>query len=416
MGDSQSIAIGIQNNDVVGPHRTGPRNQRRTPTVVNTAFYPKLMWNGRFSADSGNPFDNSAPFRFPLPEGVTKFPTNDPKIRHLLQAQAFIPPTELNEVGGFTGTRGTPYSLGPRFDPFDDGKGIPVPPPDAAGFRNEPIRQLLTQLLNASPTMLALFRQNFPAEMANNGPIDFSMFGRAIAEFEFELVFANAPLDRFARGERDAMNVSEKRGALLFFGKARCVGCHAVAGAANEMFSDFRNRSIGVPQIAPFFGVGRGNTIFDGPGEDEDFSAEQITGVAADRYKFRTSPLRNAAVQPAFFHNGAFTRIEDAIRHHLDVRRSARNYHAARAGVDFDLTFRLGPIEPVLAGLDPLLATPIDLSGGEFEDLVKFVRDGLLDPRARRHSLCGVTPRALPSGLTLPRFEGCEGQQNGGGR
>ena len=40
MGDTQSIAIGIQNNNLVGPHRTGPRNQRRTPTVVNTAFTP----------------------------------------------------------------------------------------------------------------------------------------------------------------------------------------------------------------------------------------------------------------------------------------------------------------------------------------------------------------------------------------
>ena len=47
-GDTQSIAIGVQNNGIVGPSRTGPRNQRRSPTVVNTAFYPKLMWNGRF--------------------------------------------------------------------------------------------------------------------------------------------------------------------------------------------------------------------------------------------------------------------------------------------------------------------------------------------------------------------------------
>jgi cytochrome c peroxidase len=30
-GDSQSIAIGVENNNVVGPTRTGPRNQRRTP-------------------------------------------------------------------------------------------------------------------------------------------------------------------------------------------------------------------------------------------------------------------------------------------------------------------------------------------------------------------------------------------------
>ena len=42
MGDSQSIAIGVQSNRIVGPGREGPRNQRRTPTVVNTAFYPAL--------------------------------------------------------------------------------------------------------------------------------------------------------------------------------------------------------------------------------------------------------------------------------------------------------------------------------------------------------------------------------------
>ena len=58
-GDSQSMAIGVENNNFVGPRRAGPRNQRRTPAVLNTAFYPKLMWNGRFSAISGDPFDNS---------------------------------------------------------------------------------------------------------------------------------------------------------------------------------------------------------------------------------------------------------------------------------------------------------------------------------------------------------------------
>ena len=32
------------------------------------------------------------------------------------------------------------------------------------------------------------------------------MFGLAIAEFELTLTFANAPIDRFARGQRDAMH------------------------------------------------------------------------------------------------------------------------------------------------------------------------------------------------------------------
>lgn len=352
----------MQNNRVVGPGREGPRNQRRTPTVVNTAFYPALMWNGRFSAPSGNPFDNSLGFKFPAPEGVTKFPPNDPVLRHLLIAQAHIPPTELNEAAGFTGTRGT---LDPRIDVFDDGLGGVVPLPDGSGFRNEPIRAAVAQRLN------------------------------------------DAPIDQFARGQRDAMSKPEKRGAVLFFGKANCVACHAVAGTSNEMFSDFKNRTVGVPQIAPFFGLGKGNTNFDGAGEDEDFGLEQVSGQASDRYKFRTSPLRNVVLQPAFFHNGAFTRLDDAIRHHLDVLGSTRNYSARKAGVARDLSTRQGPSLPVLRALDPLLAVPTRLDETEIDDLTRFVGSGLLDARARPQYFCELVPEVLPSGQTPLNFQGC---------
>ena len=404
MGDSQVMAIGVQNNRLVGRDRTGPRNQRRTPSVVNTAFYPALMWNGRFSAPSGNPFDNSQGFLFPPPEANLKFPPHDPIIKHLLHAQAHIPPTELVEVAGFTGTRGT---LGPRFDQFDDGKGGTVPPPDGSGFRNEPIRQAVLGRLNGTPKYRQLFGALFPS-VAAGGAIDFTMFGRAIAEFEFTLVQANAPIDRYARGETNAMSERQKRGALTFFGEGRCYTCHAVGGKSNEMFSDFKMHNIGVPQVAPFFGIGQGNVIFDGPGENEDFGLEQVSGSAGDRYKFRSSPLRNAALQAGFMHNGAFTRLEDAIRHHLDAADSARHYSAIRAGLPRDLTHRLGPVEPVLKTLDPLLVRPIRLSEDEFEDLVAFVRDGLLDPRASKQNLCSLAPATVPSGLAVLTFEGCK--------
>ena len=404
-GDTQSIAIGVDNNDVVGPNRAGPRNQRKAPPVVNSAFAPKLMLNGRFIALSGDPFDNSAGFQFPPPEGTTMFYPNHPTIKTLLAAQGHIPPTELVEMAGFTGTAGT---IGPDFDQFDDGHGSPVPPPDESGFRNDPIRAAVLERFNDNDEYLRRFGKIF-----NDGPpfppggIDFSMLARAVAEFQISLTFAKAPIDRFARGEHHAMTRQQKRGALLFFGRARCVECHAVAGNANEMFSDFQNRVIGVPQIAPAFGVGQGNVLFDGPGRDEDFGAEQVTGQNADRYRFRTSPLRNVGVQPAFFHNGSFTRLEDAIRHHLDVFESARDYDPVAAGVDADLTQRLGPIEPVLERVDPLLAEPIQLSSPEFNDLVAFVREGLLDARARPERLCRLVPREVPSGMPIGVFEGC---------
>jgi cytochrome c peroxidase len=233
------------------------------------------------------------------------------------------------------------------------------------------------------------------------------MFGRAIAEFEFTIIFADAPIDRFARGDRAAMSTPEKKGALIFLGKGGCVSCHAVSGKSNEMFSDFQMHVIGVPQIAPEFGVGKGNVIFDGPEQNEDYGLEQITGNPSDRYKFRSSPLRNVALQAAFFHNGAFTRLEDAIYHHLHVLESARRYDPVPAGVDKDLTIRPGPIEPVLARVDPLLLNPPDLTAEEFESLVTFIRTGLLDRRAERQNLCSLIPATLPSGMQPMRFEEC---------
>jgi cytochrome c peroxidase len=401
--DSQSIAIGIRNNGIVGLARSGPRNQRRSPTLLNSAFFPALMWNARFSAISGDPFDNSVGFLFPLPEGTTRFPAGDDRFGHLLAAQGHLPQTELVEMTGFRGVTGS-EDIDESLYQFDEEVGIEVPGPDESGFRNEPIRQRVLVELNASENYRRLFSRIFP-EVKSGGPIEFDMVGSAIAEFEFTLTFADAPLDRFARGNRRGMTTAQKRGAILFFGRANCVSCHAVSGNSHEMFSDFANHRLGVPQIAPVFGLDTGNVHFDGPHADEDFGAEQVSGDGADRYKFRTSPLRNIALQPTFFHNGSFTRLENAVRHHLNVQLSLAAYDPRVAGVAPDLTLSQAPIRHLLKDLDPLVAEPLELSGQEFDDLVEFVRTGLLDPRATPERLLALVPKALPSGRKTHDFQ-----------
>ncbi len=221
-----------------------------------------------------------------------------------------------------------------------------------------------------------------------------------MAEFQLSLTFADAPIDQFARDARGAMSQKEKQGAILFFGKAKCVSCHQVAGESNEMFSDFRNHVIGVPQISPL----NTNSTFDGPSGNEDFGMEQISGKAADRYKFRTSPLRNVGLQPTFFHNGAFTRLEDAVAHHLDVWKSALFYTPV-GRLDADLAGPTGPTLPVLIRLDEKLRTPIKLTRDEFAQLVAFLRTGLLDERARPERLARLIPERLPSELEPLEFE-----------
>src|SRR5258705_489958 len=147
-GDTQSIAIGIENNGIVGVDRRGPRNQRRSPMMLNTVFYPTLMWNSRFRSLSGDPFDSRAGFLFPPPEerSLSHLP-------HLLTAQAFIPPTERVEVAGFE------------------------VPGDNTALRAEVLRRL-----GASEAYRQLFEQVFP-EIRGGAPITFDHFGRAVAEF-----------------------------------------------------------------------------------------------------------------------------------------------------------------------------------------------------------------------------------------
>ncbi|MDZ4718926.1 MAG: cytochrome c peroxidase [Roseiflexaceae bacterium] len=365
-GDTQSIAIGIENNRIVGPDRAGPRNMRRTPMVINTALYPNLMWNSRFIAHSGDPFDNSAGFEFPPPEGRSLT-----YLSHLLVAQAFIPPTERTEAAGF----------------------------DVPGDNYE-LRAELMRRLNAASGYRELFGRVYP-EVRAGAPITIEMFAQAISEFEFTLTFANAPIDRYARGDVRALTTEQKQGALLFFGKAGCVRCHGVSGPSSELFSDFQLHSIGVPQIAPSLT----NNSFDGPGANEDFGREQVTGNVLDRYKFRTSPLRNIALQPTFMHNGAYTSLEDAIRHHLDVRQALLHYTPTDQMLDPDLAGSIGPSAPLLDQLDQLLRPPIHLTEDELHQLVAFVRDGLLDPRAKPERLRRLVPKRLPSGLPGLTFQ-----------
>jgi cytochrome c peroxidase len=363
-GDTQPIAIGVDNNGIVGPGRTGPRNQRRSPMVINNAFYPTLMWNSRFRAVSGDPFDNSQGFIFPAPEGLSLS-----HLPHLLTAQAFIPPTERVEAAGF-------HFVGD----------------------NDDMRAEVARRLNETEEYRRRFARVF-SHVKAGGPITFDDFAHAIAEFEFTLVFADAPIDRYARGIRDALTTSQKHGAVLFFGRAGCVSCHAVSGESNEMFSDFREHVAGIPQINPSFS----NMVFDGAGANEDFGLEQATGNAADRYAFRTSPLRNVALQPAFMHNGAFVRLEDAIRYHLSARDAAASYNTTL--LPADLQGAMGPLQPVLDRLDSRLLTDPQLTEYEFDALVDFVREGLLDPGAAPHRLRRLIPQRLPSGSATLTFE-----------
>jgi hypothetical protein len=78
---------------------------------------------------------------------------------------------------------------------------------------------------------------------------------------------------------------------------------------------------------------------------------------------------------------------------------------AVARGLDPDLSGPIAPIEPILARLDPAVATPRSLSDPQIDALVSFLRDALLDPRAKPHNLRRLVPDTLPSGREPLTFE-----------
>jgi cytochrome c peroxidase len=313
------------------------------------------MWNSR----AGDPMDNSQGFVFPEPEGTTLS-----YLPHLPTAQAFSPPTERVEAAGF------------HF------------PGDNDDLRAEVVRRL-----NTTDGYRKRFARVF-SHVKAGGPITFDDRGVRVHPGLCER--AHRPL--CARHPQCFVDITEAGGRALLRSSG-CVSCHAVSGESNEMFSDFRQHVAGIPQINPSFS----NMVFDGPGMDEDFGLEQVTGDSGGRYAFRTSPLGNVALQPAFIHNGAFVRLDDAIRYHLAAVDGAAAYNTAL--LPADLRGAMGPMQPAPDRLDLLLRTDPQLNEDEFDALVAFVRDGLLDPGARPQRLRRLIPHRLPSGGAARTFE-----------
>jgi len=102
-------------------------------------------------------------------------------------------------------------------------------------------------------------------------------------------------------------------------------------------------------------------------------------------------------------HNGAFTRLEDAIRYHHGAVDGAASFTTER--LPPDLRGPTGPMRPVLDRLDPLLRAPVPLSEEAVQSLIGLVSNGLLDPAARPQRLRRLIPEKLPSGRSRLAFQ-----------
>jgi cytochrome c peroxidase len=193
--------------------------------------------------------------------------------------------------------------------------------------------------------------------------------------------FIDSPWDKYLNGDLAALSNEGRMGAELFFGEAGCSSCHN-----GPLLTDQEFYNIGIPQLGP------------GKEEDAPFDTghQRISHQPENQYAFRTPPLRNVALTGPWMHNGAFTSLEDAVRHHLDVVSSSTNYDAPQ--LQPELIESVQSTSRVLDNLAPEITHKIELTEDEFSALIVFLNE-LTSPSAV--DLCDLIPDAVPSGLPL---------------
>jgi cytochrome c peroxidase len=357
LADGRSLALGTGSVGTGSARHLGPGRQfttRSAPTLLNAGLgLFQMFWDMRLAGSHGH-FGGGP--GVPLPSGLPD----------LLTAQAMLPVLDRGEMRGVPGDRdvfGNPNELAQLDDP-------------------QAIWNAIMDRVLAVSEYTARFNVAFPG-VARPG---FEHAARALAVLQKqELTRTRSPFDRYLERDNNALTTEQKRGGLLFFGKALCSTCHngpflGVQGLAN----------VGAPQIGP---GGAKQPPFDlGRGEHEESEFY--------RFAFRVAPLRNVELTAPYFHSGAYRTLEAVVRHYNHVEKALREYDPAQLDPEVRPLYLGDPatVTAILQTLDGRLRQPLGLNETELGELVAFLK-ALTDPSAR--NLASVVPASVPSGLPV---------------
>lgn len=198
--------------------------------------------------------------------------------------------------------------------------------------------------LAAIPEYVALFDAAFGGGAA---AVTADNTARALAAFQRTLISDDAPFDRYAAGDFDALTTQQRRGLALFrSGALRCFECHGAPTFASDTF-----RVIGVDSEDP----GRAGVVPDG-----------LFGA------FKVPTLRNIALSAPYMHDGSMATLEEVVRFYEGGGGRARGVQSVDVFVN-----------------------PFELSDQDRADLIAFLY-ALTD-----ESNNPAIPAAVPSGLPV---------------
>jgi cytochrome c peroxidase len=192
----------------------------------------------------------------------------------------------------------------------------------------------------------------------------------AIAAYERTLLANQAPFQQWLKGNYNALTDTEKKGAVVFFGKGECATCHNGPSLANMEFhaigmKDLKNGKMGNNIVS---------NVSDSNAEHKGRAG--FTGKDEDMYKFKVPQLYNLKSSPFYGHGASFSSIENVIRYKNGGKAENTNVPQTRLSDKFK---------------------PLNLTESDIVALEVFIRNGLHDANLQRY-----VPKKLPSGLAFP--------------
>jgi cytochrome c peroxidase len=192
----------------------------------------------------------------------------------------------------------TVFNLDSHIAYFWDGRA-----PDLESLIEAPLRNPVemgsdwpevVEKLKQDQQMQEAFRKAFP-----HGSIGKITISRALADFMRSLVTLDSPMDRWLRGEEDALTAQQLQGYRLFKNYG-CIACHQGQAVGGNMYA-----TMGL--MGDYF-KDRGKPL-----TKEDNGRFNVTGFEEDRHVFKVPSLRLVAWTAPYFHDASADTLEKAI-------------------------------------------------------------------------------------------------------
>lgn len=209
-------------------------------------------------------------------------------------------------------------------------------------------------------------RQLFGAQIFDDRQSVYSKALIALERFELEDTSFHpysSKYDDYLDGKAQ-LSEAERRGLMLFDDPQRgnCASCHIDrkgADGSHPLFTDYQFEALGVPRNAELR-ANRDPRYFDqglcGPLRSDQVAEKQYCGM------FKTPSLRNVATRGAFFHNGRFHTLEDALRFYVQRDTDPQRWYPRGADGRAD---KFDDLPLSLRGNVDVIDQPLTLHEGE---------------------------------------------------